>query len=234
MARPDRSLIFGPRRRQCYRNAVEQHLTPRFATRRLDTISPDDLAALVRELRADGLAESTIVIVVGVVNRIYRYAARRVGWAGTNPVALLLPSERPKPGQSAKRRLFEGGELEQTIAAADEPFRTLFTLAALTGARAVGAAGTHVGKRPDHGPGGCRGGVRVAGRSPRQRPADKDGRLRREQFRSRGSWQRCCSHHKEPIAVQGSGGLRVLHVHRSAARAAQRRSRSAQRAAEGG
>jgi integrase len=107
----------------------------RFATHRVDTITPDDVAALVRTLRADGLAESTIVIVVGVVNRIYRYAARRLGWAGTNPVSLLLPSERPKPGQSAKRRLFERGELEQTIAAAGEPYRTLFTLAALTGAR---------------------------------------------------------------------------------------------------
>ncbi len=119
----------------CYRNAVERHLLRRFATHRLDTISRDDLVALVRELRADGLAESTIVIVVGVVNRIYRYAARRLGWAGSNPVSLLLPSERPKPGQSAKRRLFEKGELEQTIAAAGEPYRTLFTLAALTGAR---------------------------------------------------------------------------------------------------
>jgi integrase len=119
----------------CYRNAVEHHLMRRFATHRLDTITPDDVASLVRALRADGLAESTIVIVVGVVNRIYRYAARRLGWAGTNPVSLLLPSERPKPGQSAKRRLFERGELEQTIAAAGEPYRTLFTLAALTGAR---------------------------------------------------------------------------------------------------
>jgi integrase len=119
----------------CYRNAVEQHLMRHFATHRLDRISPDDLAALVRELRGEGLAESTIVIVVGVVNRIYRYAARRLGWTGTNPVSLLLPSERPKPGQTAKRRLFEKDELEQTIAAASEPYGTLFTLAALTGAR---------------------------------------------------------------------------------------------------
>ena len=119
----------------CYRNAVKQHLMRRFATHRLDMISPDDVAALVRELRRGGLAESTIVIVVGVVNRIYRYAARRLGWTGTNPVSLLLPSERPKPGQSAKRRLFDGDELEQTIAAAGGPYNTLFTLAALTGAR---------------------------------------------------------------------------------------------------
>src|SRR5512140_3481199 len=61
----------------CYRNAVQQHLAPRFANRRLDASSPEDLAYLVRELRAQGLAESTIVIVIGVTNRIYRYAARR-------------------------------------------------------------------------------------------------------------------------------------------------------------
>lgn len=124
-----------PATRQCYRNAVEQHLAPRFASRRLDAVSPDDLAELVRELRAKGLAESTIVIVIGVTNRIYRYAARRLGWFGPNPVSLMLSSERPKPSQGTRRRLFEGRELEQTIAGADEPFRTLFTVAALTGAR---------------------------------------------------------------------------------------------------
>ena len=44
----------------CYSNAVEQHLMRRFATRRLDTIYTNDLAALDRELRGEGLAESTI------------------------------------------------------------------------------------------------------------------------------------------------------------------------------
>lgn len=119
----------------CYRNAIERHLLPRFATRRMDAITPDDLAQLVRQLRAEGLSESTIVIVIGVANRVYRYAARRLGWLGTNPVLLMLSSERPKPSQGVRRRVFNAGELEQTIAAADEPFRTLFTLAALTGAR---------------------------------------------------------------------------------------------------
>jgi integrase len=70
-----------------------------------------------------------------VTNRIYRYGARRLGRVGTNPVPPLLSSERPKPSQGARRRIFEGGEFEQTIAAADEPYRTLFTVAALTGAR---------------------------------------------------------------------------------------------------
>lgn len=124
-----------PATQACYRNAVEHHLLDRFGVRRLDAITPDDLADLVRELRSHGLAESTIVIVIGVTNRVYRYAARRLGWVGVNPVSLMLSSERPKPSQARRRRVYEGGELEQTIAAADEPYRTLFTIAALTGAR---------------------------------------------------------------------------------------------------
>lgn len=121
--------------RDCYRNAVDNHLRERFDRRRLGAITPDDLASLVRDLRETGLAESTIVIVVGVTNRIYRYAARRLGWSGSNPVSLMLPSERPKPSQGQRRRLFEGTELEETLAAASEPHRTLFTVAALTGGR---------------------------------------------------------------------------------------------------
>lgn len=75
------------------------------------------------------------MIAIGVTNRVYRYAARRLGWSGPNPVSLMLPSERPKPSRDVRRRFFKAGELEQTIAAAEEPYRTLFTVAALTGAR---------------------------------------------------------------------------------------------------
>ncbi|MBV9193531.1 MAG: tyrosine-type recombinase/integrase [Solirubrobacterales bacterium] len=128
-------LDLRPRTQECYRNALGQQLLPAFSTRRLDAISPDDLALLVRELRSRGFSESTIVIALGVTNRVYRYAARRLGWTGTNPVSLMLPSERPKPSRGKRRRIFEGRELEETIRAAGEPYRTLFTVAALTGAR---------------------------------------------------------------------------------------------------
>jgi len=124
-----------PATQACYENAVTQHLAARFGSRRLDQITAEDLANMVRDLRTRGLAESTIVIVLGVTNRVYRYAARRLGRSGANPVSLMLSSERPKPSHSQRRRVFEGDELGQTIAAADEPYRTLFTVAALTGAR---------------------------------------------------------------------------------------------------
>lgn len=62
----------------------------RFGSRRLEAVSPDDLAVLVRDLRDAGLSESTIVIVLGVANRLYRFAAHRLGWAGMNPVCSLM------------------------------------------------------------------------------------------------------------------------------------------------
>jgi Phage integrase, N-terminal SAM-like domain len=68
------------RTQECYRNAIEQHLIPAFGARRLDAISPDDVALLVRELRSRGFSESTIVIVLGVT--IACIGTRLVGSAG--------------------------------------------------------------------------------------------------------------------------------------------------------
>jgi integrase len=86
-------------------------------------------------MRTEGKSEATIAVVLGVVGQIYKFAARRLGWTGTIPTALMLPSERPKVSLAKRRPIFTGEQLEQTIAAAHEPFRTLFTVAALTGGR---------------------------------------------------------------------------------------------------
>lgn len=118
-----------------YRCMVNQHLRPRFEGRRLDAVNADDLARLVRELRAEGMSEATNAVILGVVSAIYKFATRRLGWSGTIPTTLMLRSERPKISQTKRRPVFVGEQLEQTIAAAHEPFRTLFTVAALTGAR---------------------------------------------------------------------------------------------------
>lgn len=123
------------RTQQAYRNSVNTHLRPRLATRRLDTITADDVAALVRELRAQGLAESHNAAIIATLGRVYKYATRRLGWAGQDPTTLLLSSERPKLSQAQPKRIFQGEQIEQTIAAASEPWRTLFAVAALTGAR---------------------------------------------------------------------------------------------------
>ena len=118
-----------------YRSVLDQHLRPRFDGRRLDSITTDDLAALVRRMREQGKSEATIAIVLGVVGRIYKFAARRLAWQGTKPTTLLLSSERPKVSLAKRRPIFTPEQIEQTIAAATNPYRTMFTVAALTGAR---------------------------------------------------------------------------------------------------
>ena len=81
------------------------------------------------------MSEATIAVILGVVSAIYKFAVRRLGWSGTIPTSLMLRSERPKISQTKRRPVFTGEQLEPTIAAAHEPFRTLFTVAALTGGR---------------------------------------------------------------------------------------------------
>jgi integrase len=121
--------------RACYRNAVNQHLRPRYGNRRLDNVTADDLASLVRDMRGLGKSEATIAAVLGAASRIYKFAARRLGFTGTNPTTLMLSSERPKVSLAKRRPIFTPEEIEQTLVAASEPYRTLFTVAALTGAR---------------------------------------------------------------------------------------------------
>ena len=124
-----------PATQQIYRSAVETHLRPRWGRRWLDAIGVEEVAALVRELRVAGKSEWTIAGVLKAVNRIFKFASRRLGWFGANPVGELEDGERPRTGTAAKRRLYAGDELPQTFAAAHEPYRTLFSFAAVTGAR---------------------------------------------------------------------------------------------------
>lgn len=124
-----------PATQAIYRNAVETHLRPRWGRRRLDAIDVNEVAAMVRELRAAGKSEWTTTGVLKAANRVFKFANRRLGWYGTNPVSQLEDGERPKPSAAPKRRIYTREELDQTIAAAAEPWRTLFALAAITGAR---------------------------------------------------------------------------------------------------
>lgn len=118
-----------------YRSAVEQHLHPRYRQRRLESITADELAELVRDMRDEGKSEATIAAVLGALGRIYKFAARRLGFSGVNPTTLMLASERPKVSLAKRSPIFTPEQIEQTIAAATEPFRTVFIVAALTGAR---------------------------------------------------------------------------------------------------
>jgi integrase len=113
---------------------VRLHLRPRFGNRRMDSITADDAAGLVAVMRAKGYSEGTIKHAEGALGLIFKFAARRLGGPKQNPVAELLPEERAKV-RRRRHTIYEGDQLHETIAAAQEPYRTLFSLSAVTGAR---------------------------------------------------------------------------------------------------
>jgi integrase len=132
-----------PATRAIYRNAVENHLRPRWGNRRMDHLTVDDAAKLIRELRAHGLAEWTISGIVKAANRVFKFAQRRMAWHGISPFTLLENGERPKVSETPERRIYHGDELAQTLAASTEPWTTLFRLASIVGGRVSELLGLH-------------------------------------------------------------------------------------------
>lgn len=118
-----------------YKNSVRVHLGPRWGRRRLDLITVDDAARLVRELRAEGKAESTIATVLRAASRVFKFARRRCGWHGENPIGLLEAGERARLSDAPERRIYERDELAEVLAASAEPWATLFRLAGVVGGR---------------------------------------------------------------------------------------------------
>lgn len=118
-----------------YRNSINHHVRPRWGNRRMDAIDVTDAAQLVRDLRADGLAEWTIAGITRAAARVFKFARRHCGWRGENPFPLLENGERARLSETPERRVYEGTELAETIAVADEPWQTVFRLANVVGAR---------------------------------------------------------------------------------------------------
>ena len=166
-----------PRTGECYRNALERHLLPRLGSRRLDRITPDDLADLVRDLRQQGLSESTASIAIGVTNRVYRFAAR-TAWLvrsksgvadalvrAAQAIAVQAAADLRGRGARADR-----GRGRRPVADPVHPRRS-------HGRARLGAARAHLGGRSPGGPRRRADRVRVAGRPQRRAPADEDGRF---------------------------------------------------------
>lgn len=130
-----------PRTREGYEGVIRNHLRPRWGSRRIDKISVDDAAQMVRDWRAEGVSEATIAGRLVVAGRVFRFAKRRLHSHAENVIALLDAGERAKLSEVAPKRYFQPSELDQTLAAAREPWNLPFTVAAVTGARQSEVAG---------------------------------------------------------------------------------------------
>jgi integrase len=84
-------------------------------------------------MKQQGESEPTIAAVLGAIGRIYKFAARRLGFPCMNPITLMLSSERPRVSLATRRPIFTFEQIEQTLIA--PPSRT----APVPGGRLTGA-----------------------------------------------------------------------------------------------
>jgi integrase len=101
--------------RQDYRDALDRLLIPRFGKRRIQEISADEIAELIRERELEGRSASTIRnTVLKPLSGIFKYAIRK-GLVMISPASLLTDDERP--AASPDREPMHGWSDEQIAAA---------------------------------------------------------------------------------------------------------------------
>lgn len=127
-------LSLGDRTQQSYADNVKNHLHV-WNKCKLDSLRANDIEKLMASLKADGLSEWTRAGILNTIRQIFKYAIDRLDYPQVNPVTKISKETRPKPSKTQRRRIFEGTEYEETLAAAQEPFYTMFYLAAVTGGR---------------------------------------------------------------------------------------------------
>ena len=129
------------------RSRLNQHLLPRFGSERLDRISVAAVERLRDQLRQAKYAPRTINSTLRIVAAVFRAAIRR-GEALRNPVDRIerafMAARELKPGEETVSNddtvspdaVLSPGEIRALLAATTPGlYRTLFTMAALTGAR---------------------------------------------------------------------------------------------------
>jgi integrase len=133
-----------PRTRELYVWALERHLLPRLGNRQLAQITPEDVAALVADMRKSGLKGWTITSALRPLSIICGEAARKGRIAG-NPVSQLDRRERPKHDDQRDKRILTLAEMRALLAHADsDEYHALFELLLASGLRISEALGVTV------------------------------------------------------------------------------------------
>lgn len=114
-----------------YRGRVE-HARRAFGRRRIQDITPDMVAAFVRQLHHSDGGKG---LILGTVSQVFSFASNpRRGYLSSNPCSHLEKSERPK-GDPLEVRVFDRGELARLLEHSSGWLRPIVLASALTGMR---------------------------------------------------------------------------------------------------
>lgn len=136
--------------RDSYRATLDIHLLPAFGRRRLDAVTPDDLARWARKAMTPAYAlerkrskpyrAATINLALKTLHRVYGHAVRRQGYAGMSPVAALERQERPHD-EPKMRVILSPEQVAAVIEHAADTYRPVIAFIAGTGCRIGEALG---------------------------------------------------------------------------------------------
>lgn len=118
---------------EAHRYHIERHLLPAFAARRVSSITVDDIALLLAEMRSSGSSAKTSANALATLQSLMRYA-RRHGWIATDPVDQLEREERPRP-KRRHQRVLGRQEVGRLLGACSPRDRAIVATALYTGLR---------------------------------------------------------------------------------------------------
>jgi integrase len=117
---------------EIYEVGLRRHVLPALGSRQVRAITPDELVAWIRRMRAR-YSPHTVHNYWGALHLVLGFAVRR-GLIAGNPAASLTSSERPKPGAS-RRRFLSRHEIERLLDAVPERYLVAVTCALFSGLR---------------------------------------------------------------------------------------------------
>lgn len=136
-ARFEAMVAAGERHRRTYeahRFHLDHDLLPRLGHRRIGSLSVDDVAWLIGELRAAGRSPKTIANALATLQSVLRFARRR-GWIVADPVEQLEPEERPRPPRRKRGRVLGREEVGRLLDCCPPAGRLQVETALYTGLR---------------------------------------------------------------------------------------------------
>jgi integrase len=122
-----------PRTLEAHRYQLDRHLLPPLGRRAIASLTVDDVAELLHELRCKGCSAKTSASALATLQSVLRFA-RRCGWIVADPVERLEHDERPRP-QPRRQRVLGRAEIERLLAASTPRDRLMLATVLYTGLR---------------------------------------------------------------------------------------------------